>query len=127
MEKYFLIILIVLIFCLISCDSEPMTEEERAAYEASRTREYKVVSVYQYTKTITNRYGGIISQNTNYCFTYIGNDGQLHQFEDFYHTEYGLFKLRIGDENKYVVKEDGFDTYRFLYLTEETLVNMKSN
>lgn len=41
------------------------------------------------------------------------------------HTEYGLWKVCIGDENKYVVK-DGFDTYRWLYLTEETFNNISS-
>ena len=124
MKKYILSILIMVMLCLVGCNSEPMTEEERAAYEASRTHEYKVVSVYQYMKvTKTNYFGAPLSQELRYCFTYIGDDGQLHEFEDFEHTEYGLWKICIGDENKYIVR-DGFDTYRWLYLTEETLNNM---
>lgn len=126
MKKYILSILIMVMLCLVGCNSEPMTEEERAAYEASRTHEYKVVSVYQYMKvTKTNYFGAPLSQELRYCFTYIGDDGQLHEFEDFEHTEYGLWKICIGDENKYIVR-DGFDTYRWLYLTEETLNNMPS-
>lgn len=112
-------------FCLTGCDFEPMTEEERAAYEASRTHEYQVISVYQYIDTQTNNFGGVIDQSLKYCFTYIGDDGQLHQFDGFEHLEEGLWKVCIGNENKYVVKE-GFDTYRWLYLTEETLINMPS-
>lgn len=126
MKKYILGILIILMLCLTGCNFEPMTEEEQAAYEASRTHEYKVISVYQYIETQTNRFGGVIDQELNYCFTYIDGDGQLHQFDGFNHTEYGLWKLCIGNENKYVVKEKGFDTYRWLYLTEETLANMPS-
>lgn len=124
MKKYILSILIMVMLCLVGCNSEPMTEEERAAYEESITHEYKVVSVYQYMKvTRTNYFGVPLSQELRYCFTYIGDDGQLHEFEDFEHTEYGLWKICIGDENKYIVR-DGFDTYRWLYLTEETLNNM---
>ena len=110
--------------CLTGCNSEPMTEKERAAYEASKWHEYQVVSVYQYISTKTNNFGAVLDQELKYCFTYIGDDGQLHQFDDFEHAEYGLWKVCIGDENKYVVK-DGFDTYRWLYLTEETFKNMQ--
>ena len=79
---------------------------------------------YQYIFTKTNNFGAVLDQKLKYCFTYIGDDGQLHQFDDFEHTEYGLWKVCIGDENKYVVK-DGFNTYRWLYLTEETFKNMR--
>lgn len=126
MKKYILSILIMAMLCLVGCNSEPLTEEEKQVIEESRTHEYKVVSVYQYMKvTRTNYFEAPLSQELRYCFTYIGDDGQLHEFEDFEHTEYGLWKLCIGDENKYVVK-DGVDTYRWLYLTEETLNNMSS-
>lgn len=126
MKKYILSILIIVALCLAGCNLEPMTEEERAAYEKSITHEYKVVSVYQYMKvTRTNYFGAPLSQELRYCFTYIGDDGQLYTFEDFENTEYGLWKVCIGSENKYVVKDD-FDTYRWLYLTEETFKNMPS-
>ena len=118
-------LLVLLVFGLASYNCESMTEEERAAYEASRTHEYQVTSVCQYIKTRTNNFGGIIGQELEYCFTYIGDDEQLHQFSGFKHEESGLWKVCISDENKYVVKK-GFDTYRWLYLTEETLRNMPS-
>lgn len=126
MKKYIFGILLALTVYLTGCNSEPITEEERAAIEASRWHEYQVVSVYQYMKvTKTNYFGSVLDQELRYCFTYIGDDGQLHEFDDYEHTEYGLWKVCIGDENKYVVK-DGFDTYRWLYLTEETFKNMTS-
>lgn len=118
MKKYLLGILLVLLVCLTGCKT--MTEEERAAYETSKQHEYKVVSVFQYISPTTNQFGAVLNQELKYCFIYIGDDGQLHQFDDFEHTEYGLWKVYIGNENKYVVKKKGFDTYRWLYLTEET-------
>lgn len=125
MRRYILGILLILLVCLTGCNSKPMTEEERAIYEASKWHEYEVISVYQYISTRTNNFGAVLDQKLKYCFTYIGDDGQLHQFEDFEHTEYGLWKVCIGEENKYVIK-DGFDTYRWLYLTEDTLGDMLS-
>lgn len=125
MKKYILGIIFILSVCLAGCKSETMTEEERVVYEESKYHEYQVVSVYQYMSTRTNNFGAVLDKELKYCFTYIGDDGQLHQFNDFEHTEYGLYKVCIGDENKYVVK-DGFDTYRWLYLTEDTFKNMPS-
>lgn len=125
MKKHLLCILLVLLVCLNGCSLEPMTKEERTAYEASKLHEYQVVSVCQYMSTRTNNFGKVLDQELKYCFTYIGDDGQLHQFEDFEHTEYGLWKVCIGSQNKYVVK-DGIDTYRWLYLTEDTFKNMPS-
>ena len=123
-NKLQLLIATMLVCFSLSACGEPMTEEERAAYEASKTHEYEIVSVYQYIATETNNFGAVTSQKLKYCFTYIGDDGQLHQFDDFEHTEYGLWKVCIGEENKYVV-EDGFDTYRWLYLTRETFTNIE--
>ena len=120
MKKYILGLLLILTICLTGCNSKLMTEEE-----TSKWHEYQVVSVYQYISTKTNNFGAVLNQELKYCFTYIGDDGQLHQFDNFEHTEYGLWKVCIGDENKYVVK-DGFDAYRWLYLTEETFKNMPS-
>ena len=111
--------------CLTGCNSKLMTKEEQAAYETSKWHEYQVISVYQYISTKTNNFGAVLNQELKYCFTYIGDDGQLHQFDNFEHTEHGLWKVCIGDENKYVVK-DGFDAYRWLYLTKETFKNMPS-
>ena len=119
------ILLQLLVVSMILCGCGKMTEEDRLAYEELHHHEYEVESVYQYIKTETNVLGGIMRQEPRYCFTYIGDDGNLHQFDDFEHTEYGLWKICMGDENRYVV-EDGFDTYRWLYLTEDTLKDMKN-
>lgn len=116
MKNILLGIFIILMICLTGCSSEQITEHE-----------YEVVSVYQYMKvTQTNVFGAPLDQDLRYCFTYIGDDGQLHEFDDYEHSEYGLWKVCIGDENKYVVKNIGFDTYRWLYLTEETFSNIPS-
>lgn len=116
MKKFVSLILIAFMLCLTGCNSD----------ETPETHEYKVVSVYQYIKIETNTFGAVTSQELAYCFTYIDGEGQLHQFDGFRHTEYGLWKLCIGNENKYVVKEEGLNTYRFLYLTEETLASMSN-
>ena len=82
--------------------------------------EYEVVSVYQYLETDTNQFGKVVDQEVAYCFTYIGKDGQLHEFDGFTHTEYGIWKLHVGKENKYVEK----GSERHLYLTKETFKNL---
>lgn len=87
------------------------------------THTYEVVSVSQYIVTETNQFGGVVDKSLKYCFTYIGNDGQFHQVDDFEHTEYGLWKVRVGDTNKYVICDaDGRKT---LYLTKETLADIQ--
>ena len=86
-------------------------------------KEYKVLSVIPYIEVDTNGYGAVLSQDLGYAFTYIDENGVLHN-DTIYHTEYGIWKVCIGEENKYIVEDKGFDTYRYLYLTEETLRNM---
>lgn len=128
MKKIFFIFLLILLI-LTGCNNcdEQTFEISSNIYEELGAHEYKVISVYQYFKaTKTNFFGEVLDQELRYCFTYIGDDGKLHEFNDFEHTEYGLWKVCVGDENKYVVKE-GFDTYRWLYLTEDTLSNMQIN
>ena len=120
-----ILLVLSVVLCLTGCKVE-MTEEERQAYIKANTHEYEVVSVHQYIKTETTRYGHIISQEPRYTFTYIGGDGQLQQIDEFCHTEHGLWKVCLGEENKYVEKTDGIDTYKYLYLTKETLANMDS-
>ena len=39
--------------------------------------------------------------------------------------KFSWFRIEIKSENKYVVVDKGLDTYRYLYLTEETLLNMQ--
>ena len=111
-----LIVTLLIGVFLVGCSSEP---REPVAYE------YKVISVSTYMKvTSTNSFGAILDQELRYIFTYVDSDGQLYQFDDFYHTPYGLWKLCVGSENKYVIVENGFNTYRYLYLTQETFSNL---
>ena len=121
MKKYKLLLISMALICLcITGCKLSMTEEEKAAYIASHTYEYEVLSVYQYMKPITNKFGGVIRYESKYYFTYVDDNGTLYEFEDFYHTNGGLWKVCIGDKNKYVVQDAGVDTYRWLYLTKET-------
>lgn len=112
-------------FCIIGCVIIISSNSESAP---KIVREYDVISVCQYVKVNRqNCFGEVLDQKLCYSFTYIGDDGQLHQFDDFEHTEYGTHKVCIGDENKYIVEQCSIDTYRFLYLTEETLKNISYN
>ena len=114
--------LLFLCFILISSVffSGCMTEQEKAEYMQQHTYEYKVVSVQRYLFPITNGWGGVLRYETRYSFSYVDGKGQLYEINDFYHTPYGLWKVCVGEENKYVVQDDGMDSYQWLYLTEET-------
>lgn len=102
-----------------------MTEEEKQEYIKAHTKEYEVLSVIQYIATKTNGYGGVQGHDLCYAFTYVDENGELKQVDKFKHLEYGLTKVLIGDTNKYVI-ENGFDDYRYLYLTKETLQNIET-
>ena len=119
--KRILIIITSIIFsviCLVSC--APKAEIE------PQTSEYKVLSISSYYKvTRTNTFGAILDQELSYTFTYIDDDGNIYQFEDFEHIP-GIWELRLGDENKYVVIDSGLNTYRYLYLTEEMFNKLSS-
>ena len=109
MKKFILplIALLLICICFVGCENVP---------HEPVIREYRVISVQTYIKvTSTNGFGAIQGQDLRYHFTYIDDQGSLHQFKDFHHTEYGYCKLCVGTENKYVVKGD----YHYLYLTEE--------
>lgn len=113
------IILIILAMILFAgCDLEEEKPPEPKTYE------YKVVSVSRYVKTQTDKFGRISKQELAYCFTYIDEDNTLHEMDNFKHREYGLTKVAIGDENKYIIQED-MDTHMTLVLTEDTLNNME--
>ena len=82
--------------------------------------EYEVLNVGQYMETHTNGYGAVLEQELAYYFTYIDENGNLCD-DTISHSKYGLCKVCIGEENKYVIEKKGVDKYRYLYLTEETL------
>ena len=109
MKKFILplIALLLICICFVGCENVP---------HEPVIREYRVISIQTYMKlTSTTGFGSIRDQDLRYNFTYIDDQGNLHQFTDFHHTEYGCYKLCVGTENKYVVKDD----YHYLYLTEE--------
>jgi hypothetical protein len=102
---------------LISACVSPKAAEK---FAEKITVEYDVVSVDSYIKTETNIFGAILQQYRVYSFTYL--DGQdCLQHEEICHYDYGITKVNIGDSNKYVIVEQGFDRYETLYLTEDTL------
>lgn len=117
--------LLAIVACFLDYTFIPMENEDIVNYY-KREYEYPVISVSQYMK-VTKRscFGTILREEPCYKFTYIEDDGSLHEFIDFQNTEYGLWKVCLGEKNKYIIREDGIDTYRYLYLTEETLINMK--
>lgn len=118
MKRKILILLLVAlcITCFVSCGLAKSAQES-----TPRVQEYPVVLVDKYIAARTNPLGAVTGHDLKYCFTFIGSDGQLHTVSDFEHTEYGLWKVCLGEENKYVIKESGLDTYRYLVLTEETM------
>lgn len=104
-----LVLYIVLVLCGC-CDPNTVVEENNG-------REYKICSVTRYIKTDTNVLGGVTGTHLCYAFTYTDESGTLHSVDSFENREYGITKVCIGDENKYVVNNE----YRYLYLTQETL------
>lgn len=82
--------------------------------------EYEVLSVGQYIETHTNGYGAVLNQELAYYFTYIDENGVLHN-NTISHSEHGMSKVCIGEENKYIIEHNGTKTYKYLYLTKETL------
>lgn len=117
------IIFSVMMLCLLCSCKPDLTDEELAEIRANSISEYEVVSVMKYTETRTNNFGGVTGTDICYAFEYIDDDGVLKSVKDFQHFEYGLTKVCIGDEDKYVVDEYG-ETRRYLYLTKDTLKSM---
>ena len=116
--KLFTILLLIMLLmtgCDIGYMNTPQTEQLQ--------KEYEVLNVGNYMEVSTNGFGAVINQYPAYYFTYIDENGVLHD-ETIHHTEQGLWKVCIGEENKYVEKENRGGTYRYLYLTKETLRNM---
>ena len=97
-------------------------EEQQAIYE-SNIEHYEVLGVHKYTRTNTNQFGGVVSTNICYSFTYL-NNGVLCSEDNFHPTEYGLYRLTIGDDNLYIINHNG-ETTHMLQLTRETLENMQ--
>lgn len=117
-----LTILLLIMFLMTGCNVGYMNNPQPEPLQ----REYEVLSVGTYMEINTGgRWGAIIDQYPAYYFTYIDENGVLHS-ETIHHTEQGLRKVCIGEENKYVEKENKGSTYSYLYLTKETLKGMNN-
>lgn len=86
----------------------------------TNTQEYEVLSVYKYSRQITNNLGGVVRTDVCFSFDYIDEDGNVVTVDGFQNLEHGLTKVHLGNRNKYIVYEKGIDTYRDLYLTKDT-------
>lgn len=126
----FIILCFALCFSLVSCkelsaeqvERLKQLKSEREVRRLENISEYQVVSVCKYLKTTTNNFGGILRQDIYYNFQYIDSNGQL-KTGDIQHLEYGLTKVCLGDKDVYVVDTNSLNTYKYLYLTKNTLNN----
>ncbi len=116
-KKKIIIIMISYVLFLSGCSNNKESKKETI-------NEYEIVSVNQYVQNKTNNFGGIIDTDIYYTFIYIDNENRLEQVDKFEkrpHTD-----IRIGNSNKYVIKENTYEKYsKILYLTKETLNNIK--
>lgn len=72
------------------------------------------MSVSKYLQNETNGFGGIISTEIYYSFSYIDSDGKV--IDEF---GFPTWLVEVGDSDKYVKSEN------ILYLTEETLKSIE--
>ena len=84
-----------------------------------RVYEYEVVSVQRYVRTKTSVNGRATRQAIYYNIVYIGNNGNLYETDDFCTDKYWC-EIRIGNENKYVIRDTGANRDEYLYLTKKT-------
>lgn len=127
MKKYLIEICIILFMISLAIFAAYLESTNTIIQKSyfSKIQEFPVVSVSKYMKaTKRNCFGAVLREELRYRFTYIGNDGRLYEFQDFENTNYGLWKVCVGNQNKYVIKHDTLDIYRYLYLTKETIENM---
>lgn len=123
---------IILIIGSLVYNYSQMTPEERSASSAqlqqeiyddieNKTYHYEVVNVFQYVKSHTNRYGGVISYDIVTGFMYITSDGTIEVDDDYYG------EIIISDKDEYVVCESPYNRYSQLYLTKETMAKMQTS
>ena len=125
--KKFLLVFILIISVLIPTGCEHVSSEEAMRQykemQVQYTYHYPILSVFQYVKTSTNRYGAITNRDICYSFTWLDTNNNLHQEDDYENLEYGLTHVQLGDEDIFEVCDYG-EGHSCLYLTEETLKNM---
>ena len=100
--------------------------------EASRpvvTKEYEVLTVYQYSTPITNGYGGVRGHKAMYHVTFIDDNGNICEKE--MHNAAAENKkpyeaVYMSDsETKFVVTSKGSSSWYALYLTEQDFQEMQ--
>ena len=120
-KKKYLIFLLSFIILIIGAGCSNKNENKQIII-----KKYEVVSVNQYIKNETNKFGGIENTNIYYTFTYIDDNNDLVQIDEFSKRYIGKKDIRLGNKNEYVIKENCNDDYvNILYLTKETLNNLK--
>ena len=78
--------------------------------------EHEVLSCIQYVSINVDENGDVLNEDICYAFTYKDDDDQLLHVTEYTEDEYTT--VHIGEENKFVVYDNG-DTK--LYLTREVL------
>ena len=119
-EDIFITVAFTLIFLLLVLCFGLAYEISNADSVNANVREYEVLSVYKYSRQITNNLGGVVRTDVCFSFDYIDEDGNVVTVDGFQNLEHGLTKVHLGNRNKYIVHEKGIDTYRDLYLTKDT-------
>lgn len=104
-----------------------LSAEERAEVDAQKQAKYdanvfkyEVLNISKYVKTKTNGFGGIISTEIRYQFSYIDDNGQLKHVDSFPSS-----LVKIGDNNEFVYNKNNGGG-QSLVLTKETLNNIQS-
>jgi hypothetical protein len=97
-----------------------LTPEEQESVYNDKIHTYEVLSVNQYVRTETNRYGGVMDTDICYTFTYLDSDGTLKSVQDFENIGSNSMQVTVGDKDVYIVNENS-DGGKTLQLTKETL------
>ena len=93
-----------------------------AAYkEETNTKSYPVVSVREYTRTETNRYGGVEDVEICYAINYIDADGNVQTNDTFQNLPNVGRKLTRGDSDLYIIYPDNTEV---LQLTDDTFAKL---
>ena len=101
----------------LSPDELKKYQEEKEAQRQRYIKKYDVIAVDKYAK-IT---GDWRNTKTKICYSFSYIEGNtLKHINDFEHTDYGLYKVIIGDKDQYIIDTYG-ETIYYLQLTKETL------
>lgn len=90
--------------------------------EITEEHTYKVVSAEHYIGVEKGLFGRVIGQQRKWKFTYVDEDGNSHEIDEFANERYGLTQVYYGAENKYVERKVNSKTYKILYVTMGTAI-----